>query len=184
MKKSAAEGKNVKYLCFSGENSPTLLPRPTSEERVQSCDGSALADVNPSVRADPPQHRGQQQTESGDTEDQQVHLSQGRRATRSQSPPTRGHVCRSRYTCILTTTCITDLSGNDASPTRTAAQHEGEFADLGQAGGHDPSDVPRGRRQDHRQHQHGHNELREEVGWGWGVKRAERGTGTRRSVPS
>lgn len=31
--------------------------------------------MNPFVRADSPQHRCQQQTESGDTEDQQVHLS-------------------------------------------------------------------------------------------------------------
>lgn len=56
---------------------------------------------------------------------------------------------------------ITDLSWNDASTTRTAAQHEGEFADLSQTGWYDPSYVPRARRQDQRQHQHGHHELRE-----------------------
>lgn len=47
---------------------------------VQSCDGLALARVNPSVRADPPQHWCQQQAESGDAEDQQVHLSREKRA--------------------------------------------------------------------------------------------------------
>lgn len=63
--------------------------------------------------------------------------------------------------CDVKSRLITDLSWNDASTTRTAAQHEGEFADLSQTGWNHPSDVPRARRQDHRQHQHGHHELRE-----------------------
>lgn len=51
------------------------------ERRLQSCEGFALARVNPSVCADSPQHWCQQQTESGDTEDQQVHLSRETRRT-------------------------------------------------------------------------------------------------------
>lgn len=69
-----------------------------------------------------------------------------------------------RSTADIKTT--TDLSGDDAGSTCTAAQDEGELADLSQTGRDDPPNVSRARRQDDRQHQHGHDELegREESG--------------------
>lgn len=91
---------------------------------VWSCDSFAFGPGNPFVCSNSPQQWCQQQTESGDTENQQVHL-----------------------------------SGDDASPTCTAAQDEGELADLRQTSRDDPPNVSRARRQDRRQHQYGHHEL-------------------------